>query len=219
MPLSKMITVAAIFVAIGAAGGGAGLAARQLGSERAGEAARSVSSPEPIEKAIQALEEARNQIIQDRDRLAGAEAEIKAMRKELENLREVIRPIAIGGRFMNRDEIKERLKPVAGASDPFSDEKTTDKKRSGGQHVGAGDQSGTVPKIEADRRSLTVGTAAQNPNDPFAHSEAEMKAMRKDIENLKEVIKSHTLGGGAVSGEEIKEKLKPAAPEVGRARR
>ena len=70
MPLFKMIKIAAIFVAIGAAGGGAGLAARQLGSERAGEAARSVSSPEPIEKAIQALEEARNQIKQ-RSRPAG----------------------------------------------------------------------------------------------------------------------------------------------------
>ena len=43
--------------------------------------------------------------------------------------------------------------------------------------------------------------------------------MRKDIENLKEVIRPHALGGGALPDEEIKEKLKPAAPEVGRTRR
>ncbi len=49
--------------------------------------------------------ELRYQIKHDRDRLAGTEAEIKAMRKELENLREVIRPLAIGGMFMKRDEI------------------------------------------------------------------------------------------------------------------
>ena len=80
----------------------------------------------------------------------------------------MIRPPLLGGMFMKRDEIEEKLKPVAGESDPFSDEKTTVKKPNGGQSVGTGDETGRVPKIEADRRSLTTGTAAQDRNDPFA---------------------------------------------------
>ncbi len=90
---------------------------------------------------------------------------------------------------------------------------------SGSQSVATGDESGRVPKFEADRRSLTAATAAQEPNDPSARNQAEMKAMRKDIENLKEVVMSRTLGGINLSGQDIKEKLKPAAPEAGRTPR
>jgi len=49
----------------------------------------------------------------DHNRLAQNEAEIKAMRKELENLREVLRPFALGGSGLRKEEIEERLMPVA----------------------------------------------------------------------------------------------------------
>jgi hypothetical protein len=47
------------------------------------------------------------------DPIARNEGEIKAMRKELENLKEVLRPSALGGMFLRKQEIEERLKPVA----------------------------------------------------------------------------------------------------------
>jgi RNA polymerase sigma factor (sigma-70 family) len=187
MTFTKLMTLAAILAAIGAAGGGAGLAARQLGSEAAGKRARELSPPDPLDTAIKALQEARNRINDYHDQAALYEAEIKAMRKELENLREVLRPIAVGGGQHRRDEIEELLKPVAPEGSPPTNENTT-------------------------ARSPSNGAKLEKVADRVARNEAEIQALRKELENHRKLLRPLTVGGAGMRREEAEELLVPVAP-------
>jgi len=113
MSLTKMMTLVAILAAFGAAGGGARLAARQLESEVAAKPVRELSPQEPLDTALKSVQEAWNQASDYSSRLARSEREIQAMRKDLENRREVLRPFDLGRAGLRKEGIEEWLKPVA----------------------------------------------------------------------------------------------------------
>jgi len=108
-----MMTLVAILAAFGAAGGGARLAARQLESEVAAKPVRELSPQEPLDTALKSVQEAWNQASDYSSRLARSEREIQAMRKDLENRREVLRPFDLGRAGLRKEGIEEWLKPVA----------------------------------------------------------------------------------------------------------
>jgi RNA polymerase sigma factor (sigma-70 family) len=187
MTLTKMMTLTAILAAIGAAGGGAGLAARQLGSEAKGEPTQQLSPQEPLDTAIKALQQARNRINDYHDQVARKDAEIKAIRKELENLREVVRPFAVGGFYPPREQIEELLKPVATAETAAANEKTSAR------------MPGDVWKLESVA-------------DQVARNDAEIKAIRKELDNLRKLVRPFAVGGAGLGREESQELLEPVAP-------
>jgi RNA polymerase sigma factor (sigma-70 family) len=193
MTITKTMTLAAILAAIGAVGGGAGLAARQLDPEPAAKRIREPSPIDSLDRAINALGKARTQINIYQEQAALSQAEMKAMRKELENLRAVLRPIAVGGFHPAREEIEELLKPVVPAGPPPVN------------------QMATVRWRVESAKSETIA-------DQVARHAAEIQAIRQELENFRKLLRPHVVGGAGYRRDEAEGLLKPVVPRKEAAR-
>jgi RNA polymerase sigma factor (sigma-70 family) len=231
MTLTKMITCGAILMIFGAAGGGAQLAARQLGSDGAGKPAPEHSQKVPLDAAIKSVEEARALVNEYADRLARSEAELKAMRMELEHLREVLSPSSTSGAGKRRGSADERpnLAPPGGSAPTAANGVPAPKTPTDPSILETFDAIRRVEKptsadtapaggTGAERRWLRNAIAGGRGDREMTSTEEELKVLKQELENIRAVLRPFALGGGGMPKEEIEERLKPVAPGGNRRR-